>query len=153
MVAIRIRPLNAKEVNSGDYDIIRVQDNLIVNFFSFSLSLTPWTSRRRKKKWSTFCTVQRNRDMRSIRSIAISNPKQLFLTYSDLCVNSAAFDKNCAERLQRDSFCIRSYWYREDVHNVGQPGDLRLEVLLPWSSVLAIRDIFRSIESDMDNNY
>jgi hypothetical protein len=29
-VAIRIRPLNFKEINSDDTDIIRVQDNLIV---------------------------------------------------------------------------------------------------------------------------
>ena len=32
-VAIRIRPLNVKEQNSGDNDIIRVQDNLIVPHF------------------------------------------------------------------------------------------------------------------------
>ena len=31
-VAIRIRPLSVKEQNSGDNDIIRVQDNLIVLF-------------------------------------------------------------------------------------------------------------------------
>ncbi len=36
MVAIRIRPLNAKEVNSGDNDILRVQDNLIVTAASLS---------------------------------------------------------------------------------------------------------------------
>lgn len=29
-VAIRIRPLNSKEENSGDFDVVRVQDNLIV---------------------------------------------------------------------------------------------------------------------------
>jgi hypothetical protein len=29
-VAIRIRPLSVKEQNSGDNDVIRVQDNLIV---------------------------------------------------------------------------------------------------------------------------
>ena len=31
LVAIRVRPLNPKEVNSGDRNIIRHQDNLIVN--------------------------------------------------------------------------------------------------------------------------
>jgi hypothetical protein len=30
-VAIRIRPLSVKEQNSGDNDVIRVQDNLIVS--------------------------------------------------------------------------------------------------------------------------
>ena len=30
LVAIRIRPLNQKELNSGDWDIIRVQDNLMI---------------------------------------------------------------------------------------------------------------------------
>jgi hypothetical protein len=37
MVAIRVRPLNQKEVNSGDWDVIRVQDNLIVRYISFFL--------------------------------------------------------------------------------------------------------------------
>lgn len=30
LVAIRVRPLNQKESNSGDWDVIRTQDNLIV---------------------------------------------------------------------------------------------------------------------------
>lgn len=32
LVAIRVRPLNQKQNNSGDWDIIRVQDNLIVHY-------------------------------------------------------------------------------------------------------------------------
>jgi hypothetical protein len=39
-VAIRIRPLNAKEINSGDNDVIRVQDNLIVILILVSLFST-----------------------------------------------------------------------------------------------------------------
>ena len=30
LVAIRVRPLNQKEVGMGDWDVIRMQDNLIV---------------------------------------------------------------------------------------------------------------------------
>lgn len=30
LVAIRVRPLNNREIGIGDFDIIRVEDNLIV---------------------------------------------------------------------------------------------------------------------------
>lgn len=35
LVAIKVRPLISKEENSGDYSIVRVEDNLIVIFSLF----------------------------------------------------------------------------------------------------------------------
>lgn len=33
IVAVRIRPLNAREVQTGEWDVIRTQDNMIVRIY------------------------------------------------------------------------------------------------------------------------
>lgn len=35
LVAIRVRPMNQKELNNDDWDIVRIEDNLIVNIKPF----------------------------------------------------------------------------------------------------------------------
>ena len=37
LVAIRVRPLSQKEINSGDWDVIRIQDNMIVCYSRFHI--------------------------------------------------------------------------------------------------------------------
>ena len=75
LVAIRVRPLNTKENNSGDWDIIRVQDNLIVNyhiFRSYSIPLNVSFRLKIKKCWMSFI-APKSKDMLSIKYIENKN--------------------------------------------------------------------------------
>lgn len=65
LVAIRIRPLNQKEVINHDFDIARVEDNLIVSLdtktfpetiFRLFLTQLKWNSKPRRKECSKSCT-------------------------------------------------------------------------------------------------
>ena len=70
-VAIRVRPLAQKELQAGDSDIVRAQDNLIVHL---NINRLFWTRLRHNIKWkakrSSMCSIDpKNRDMRSTKFI------------------------------------------------------------------------------------
>lgn len=71
LVAIRVRPLNQRELSQSESDIIRAQDNLIVPLISFRLSWTQWrpSSRVRTANSWMCCTALKNSVTRSTRYI------------------------------------------------------------------------------------
>ena len=73
LVAIRIRPLNQREVSLQDMDIIRTEDKLLVKYIFtlkiYRLFLTKWTWSMKTRVRSRRCsTGLRNRDTTSIGS-------------------------------------------------------------------------------------
>ena len=73
-VAIRVRPLNSKEIGQGESDIIRAQDNLIVEMALCRLSWIQWrpsTRCRIKRCWMCY-TDRKNSVMLLIRFIGIN---------------------------------------------------------------------------------
>jgi hypothetical protein len=68
LVSIRVRPLNQKEINMGDMDVVRVEDNLIVKrYYNKNIRLFwilfRWNMRLKIKKCLMFITVQKNNNM------------------------------------------------------------------------------------------
>jgi hypothetical protein len=71
LVSIRVRPLNQKEINMGDMDVVRVEDNLIVKrYYNKNIRLYwilfRWNMRLKIKKCLMFIIVQKNNNMHLI---------------------------------------------------------------------------------------
>lgn len=82
-MAIRVRPLNQKEINSGDWNVIRIQENLIVRPSPSRSSSIPSNASSNKKiaRCSRSTIGRRSSAMPSIASMPIrpqnrSTPKQ-----------------------------------------------------------------------------
>ena len=148
-MAIRVRPLNQKETNSGDWDIIRVQDNLIVQHTTLPDHSWPHRQIVRKLK------QEDARSLPQVQGTALRFRQDLPQPdlRRNLRVSSKAAHQNGAFREERDCVCVWSDWDGQDLHDAGKPISIWIKVYIIISSVLAIANVFDLIEIDLEFDY